>query len=120
MISYETYKMLHLVFILIFFSSLGFVASSSEFVQKTGAKILIGIVSFLILAAGMGLIARIGIKHGSAFPLWLYLKIAAWLLINILLIAIFKLKNSGQKAAMSLVLLLAGCGAIWVVLNKPV
>lgn len=120
MISYETYKILHLIFILTFFSSLGFVASSSELVQNKIGKIILGIVSFLILAAGMGLIARVGFKHGEAFPLWLNLKIAAWLLVNILLICIFKIKKSKQKAAISLLLLLVGCGAVWLVLSKPV
>lgn len=119
MITYETYKLLHLFFILMFFSSLGFVACSSEIISKKAGKIVVGVGSFLILVGGMGLIARMGFKHGEAFPLWLNLKIGAWLLINVLFIFLFRLKTFKQKALMSLFILLTGWGAVWVVLNKP-
>ncbi|MFA6235991.1 MAG: hypothetical protein WC635_01585 [Bacteriovorax sp.] len=120
MITYETYKLIHLFCIMMFFSSLGFVACSSEFLLKKAGKLVIGIASFLILAAGMGLIARLGFKHGDGFPLWLNLKIAAWFFINILFIALFKLKNFKQKVFVTLFILLTGWAAVWVVLNKPI
>jgi len=120
MITYETYKTLHLFFILTFFSSLGFVATSSSYFTKKTAKIIIGFISFLIMVAGMGLIARLGFKHGQAFPLWLNLKFAAWILINILFVSLFKLKTLNQKALVCALILLIGFWAIWVVLNKPI
>lgn len=120
MISYETYKTIHLFFVLIFFSSLGFVASSSPYFAKKSAKIIAGLVSFMIMVAGMGLIARIGFKHGQAFPLWLNLKFVAWILINILFVSLFRLKTFNQKAMASSLILLIGLGAVWVILNKPV
>jgi uncharacterized membrane protein SirB2 len=119
MISYEVYKLFHLFFILTLFSSLGFVASSAENFQKKSYKILIGLISFLIMVAGMGLIARIGFKHGQGFPLWIYLKFIAWILVNILFVFLFKLKSVKQKQRIVLVLLLISLGTIWVVLNKP-
>ncbi|MGZ3787779.1 MAG: hypothetical protein ACXVLQ_04610 [Bacteriovorax sp.] len=120
MISYETYKTLHLFFIMSFFASLGFVASDSALFSKKGGKIFAGLSSFLILAAGMGLIARLGYKHGQAFPKWINLKIASWFLINILFILLFKLKSSAQKALVSLVILLMGWATVWIVIHKPV
>jgi uncharacterized membrane protein SirB2 len=82
MISYDVYKLLHLCFILTFFSSLGFIASNHEMIVKKGFKILVGVISFLIFVAGMGLIARLGFKHGEGFPLWINLKII-WLRVKI-------------------------------------
>lgn len=119
MISYETYKTLHLFFILTIFSSLGFIASSSPYFSKKSTKVIVGFISFLIMVAGMGLIARMGLKHGEAYPLWLNLKFAAWILINILFVSLFKLKTPGQKAFSTVMILLIGFGAVWVVLNKP-
>ncbi len=120
MISYETYKLLHLFFILTFFSSIGFAANSCQFMTKTFAKIVMGLVSFLLFVAGMGLIARLGFKHGAGFPLWIYLKMVLWLLLNIFLLMIYKLKSVKQKTFMAVLILLTGWSAIWVVLNKPI
>lgn len=120
MISYGTYKLLHLFFILTLFSTLGFAASSSPVVSKKFAKIALGLVSFLLFVAGMGLIARLGFKHGEGFPLWIYLKMGLWIFLNFFLVMIFKLKNLKHKAFMALFILLTGWGAVWVVLNKPI
>lgn len=119
MISYETYKYLHLVFILTFFSSLGFAASSFDFILGKKGKFLLGLVSFLIMVAGMGLIARLGFKHTEPFPLWIYLKFGAWLLINLFFVLLFKLKNRNMKFLTAILFIVTGWAAIWVALNKP-
>lgn len=120
MISYETYKMLHLATILIFFASLGFVASSAPFFQKRLGKILAGLISFFILVAGMGLIARLGFKHGEAFPLWLNFKVGAWVVLNALFIYLFKSKTPALRRLTTSLIVITGLLAVWVVLNKPV
>ena len=120
MISYEIYKLLHLFFILTLFSTLGFAASATPFMATKLAKIAFGLVSFLFFVSGMGLIARLGFKHGEGFPLWIYLKMGLWISLNIFVVLIFKLKNLKHKAIMALFVLLTGWGAVWVVLNKPV
>lgn len=119
MIGYETYKWLHILLILIFFTSLGFVASSKEFMQKKSGKIILGLVSFLIMVAGMGLIARIGLKHGEPFPIWIILKFVAWLLINVFFVLLFKMKEAKVKLILTLLILLTGSAAAWVAINKP-
>lgn len=119
MISYETYKTLHLFFILTFFTSIGFVATSSNLIQNKFGKFFVGLASFLILVAGMGLIARLGFKHGQAFPLWINLKIAIWFSINVLLIYLFKQKSSMQKTVFSFAILILGWIAIWIAIHKP-
>jgi hypothetical protein len=119
MISYGTYKLLHLLFLLTFFFSLGFAASEAPLFSTRFGKIVMGVISLFIFVAGMGLIARMGFKHGEGFPLWVYLKMGAWALINVFTFMIIKLKKPKQKVLMSLLLLFTGWGALWVVLNKP-
>ena len=119
MISYDSYKVLHLSFILLFFGSLGLVASHSPWVMKKSGKIVIGLVSFFILVAGMGLIARLGFKHAQAFPKWINIKIINWFLINGLLLLLFKIKNSQFRALCFALIMAIGLLSIWVVLNKP-
>ena len=79
--SYEFYKILHLVSILVFFGSLGAIFYSSGTVMKH-LKILIGVTSLFIFVAGMGLIIKgLGIGHGEKWPIWLWVKIIIWLLL---------------------------------------
>ncbi len=120
MISYETYKFLHLFFIITFFASLGLAASASPLIANKTGKIITGVISFLIFVAGMGLIARLGFKHNQGFPLWIYLKMLNWLVINILFVFLFKLENLKHKAIISLLILLIGATTTWVVINKPI
>jgi hypothetical protein len=120
MISYETYKSLHIFFILCFFSGMGFVSYQSNLIQKKLGKWMVGTASFLIFVAGMGLIARLGFKHSEAFPLWVKLKILNWLAINILFIFLFKLKTFEYRAVVTSVILVLAWIGIWLAINKPV
>jgi hypothetical protein len=81
---------------------------------------MIGIASFLIFVAGMGLLARLGFKHVEAFPLWFKLKIGNWVIINLLFISLFKIKTAEYKAVLTGVILCLGWFAVWLAINKPV
>ncbi|MDD4975765.1 MAG: hypothetical protein PHY93_15515 [Bacteriovorax sp.] len=120
MITYEHYKAMHIFFILCFFSSMGFVSCQSKLIQKKLGKWLVGLASFLIFVAGMGLIARLGFKHDQAFPLWVKLKIGNWVAVNILFICLFRLKTIEYKAVITSIILLLAWFAIWLAVNKPV
>jgi hypothetical protein len=120
MITYEQYKTMHILFILCLFSSMGFVSCNSNLIQKKRGKWMVGLVSFLIFVAGMGLIARLGFTHGQAFPLWVKLKMGTWFVINILFICLFRLKTIEYKAIITSIILLLAWFAIWVAINKPV
>ena len=77
MISYEHYKILHIVSILLFFM----LATASFYIPQK-SKVMatwIGTFAFLILLGGMGLMARLGIA--SAWPAWTIGKVVVWFLV---------------------------------------
>lgn len=80
MISYEIYKILHLVSLFVLFTglSVGFFGSQPKMI-----KILTGIGTLFTLVAGMGLLARLGIQHGEPWPLWVWVKVIIWLLVGV-------------------------------------
>ena len=79
---YTTYKILHILCVLLTasFLSASFLCNSKE----KWIKITSGIFSFLILASGFGLLARLGFSHGDVqWPVWVKLKLGIWLVIAV-------------------------------------
>jgi uncharacterized membrane protein YoaK (UPF0700 family) len=117
MIAYEVYKVLHLTTLFLFVSAIGFVLNQQ--VKDKFNKTIIIVISFLVFVAGMGLIARLGFKHTEPFPVWIYIKISCWLLLNTMLIFREKIPNFVQKYlyifCMSFIAL-----AVWAAIYKPI
>ena len=115
--SYEFYKILHFVSIIFVFSFLAvnyFHPNPPKF-----AKIVNGISSFLVLVAGMGLLARIGVAHGQGFPKWVWIKIIFWLALVVLGPIGAKRLKPEHKTKAFFGLILIGCLNIIVAVVKP-
>ena len=80
MISYETYKILHLMSLMVLFTTLSLQLYG---LSNRLHKILTGVATLFVLVSGMGLMARLGIGHGSAWPAWIYLKFTVWFLVGV-------------------------------------
>lgn len=78
--SYQVYKMIHIVSIVLFFSTYAVATVKPGSIKLE--KILSGIAVLLILVSGMGLVARLGIPHGEPWPLWLKVKLGIWIAIG--------------------------------------
>ncbi len=79
--SYQVYKIIHVVSVVLFFSV--FAAAAYRGGSKKLDKVLTGVFLVSILVAGMGLLARLGVPHGEPWDLWIKLKFAIWFIVGI-------------------------------------
>ncbi len=113
MLSYESYKVIHLAAIFVFLSSASVLLLAKP--QGKMWKIVTGVASFVILVAGMGLGARL---YGSALPGWVQAKIVIWLVITGLGHLVAKRFPSQGLRAYWTTMLLAFVAA-YLAVNKP-
>ena len=91
MLSYETYKLIHLLGVIFLFLSLGgylTFASSKTLVSRRLIAITHGISIIIILIAGFGLLARLGFMAFQSWPLWVWTKLVIWLILAVIVILI--------------------------------
>jgi hypothetical protein len=77
--SYETYKILHLIGLVILFISLGALAYV-PLEKRKPLMALNGLASVIMLVAGFGLLARLGLARDMGT--WVYIKIVIWLVLS--------------------------------------
>jgi uncharacterized membrane protein SirB2 len=78
--SYQVYKMIHVVSIVLFFSTYAVATVKPGSIKLE--KILSGVAVLLILISGFGLLARLNIPMGEAWPLWVKIKLGIWVVIG--------------------------------------
>jgi hypothetical protein len=89
MLSYETYKLIHLVGVIFLFVSLGGYMSLSSNRTPVSRKLIAfthGISVIVILVAGFGLLARLGFGAFQGWPFWVWVKFVIWLILAVILI----------------------------------
>lgn len=121
--SYQAYKLLHLLGIFVLFGSLGGLAAlrmavDAGKVQGTRVfNVLHGLALAIVFIAGFGMLAKLGLGAPGSWGAWVWIKLVIWLLLGAGLAA---LKRAGRSAHLVLVLLtLLGAASAWAALFKP-
>lgn len=124
MISYPIYKVLHVFGVLLIVFALGGAtlhAANGGTRESNGARKLAaithGVGLLLVLVAGFGLLARLGIGHGAAWPMWIYLKLVIWGVMGGLLVAVQRVPSLARVLWFGIPLL--GGLAAYVAVLKP-
>ncbi len=113
------YKILHILGVLLVFAALGgatlrALAGTRE--EAPGRKLALvthGVALLLILVSGFGMLAKLG----YGFPLWVWLKLAIWLVLGA---AIALIRRMPQHATLFwFALPLLGAAAAYLAIYKP-
>ncbi len=120
--SYAAYKVIHILGVLFVFTSLGALMLASRAAVERGDRKLAGlthgIALILVLIAGFGTAAKLGLPNPGAWPLWLWIKVAVWLVLGGIIVLI---RRAPQLTTLLWWLLpLLGGIAAWAAIFKPV
>ncbi len=118
---YLTWKFVHVIGLLLLFSALGGMAALHQAgaVAQAGRLYgaLHGVALLVVLGAGFGALSTIGLSNPATWPIWVWIKLVAWLVLGAGLVA---LKRSGGRSGLVLLSLVAvGAIAAWAALLKP-
>jgi hypothetical protein len=122
MLDLPAYKVLHLLGVVLLFTAFGGLlvaarAGVQSGVSRKVAGITHGVALVVILIAGFGALAKLGLSNPGIWPVWLWLKVVIWLLLGAAVVAI---KRSPRSATLLWwVLPLLGAAAGWLALTKP-
>jgi hypothetical protein len=121
--SYQAYKVIHILGVLFVFAALGaLMLASREGVERGGGRKLAGITHgialLLVLVAGFGTLARLGLGSPANWPLWVWIKLAIWLVLGGIIVLIRRAPQLGTLLWWLLPLL--GGIAAWAAIFKPV
>jgi len=120
-LSYNAYKLIHLIFILLLFFSLGaylILSRMGTLRARRLAAITHGISTVIILVSGFGLIAKLGIGSFESWPAWLWVKLAVWLLLALVMAVIKRVPS--LTAVLWFVIPALGALAVFMVIYKPI
>ena len=111
--SLQVYQLMHLIsgFLLVAVTFQAFAAPTPE--RRRFSMIASGILSLLMLTGGFGLMARFQYD----WNIWIFIKIAAWLVISALTGLAFR--RPELKCTLSMIGAIAIVAAVWAVYTKP-
>jgi hypothetical protein len=120
--SYQAYKVIHILGVLFVFTSLGaLMLASREGVERGGGRKLAGITHgialLVVLVAGFGTAARLNLPNPAAWPMWLWIKVLIWLVLGGVIVLIRRAPRLGSLLWWLLPLL--GGIAAWAAIFKP-
>ena len=118
MVPYEAYKVMHYLGMFMTFFALGALYLRASTGNNSGKKFLMtlhGLGLFLVLLAGFGLLARLGMVSG--LPQWVLIKLVIWLIFGAL--APLFLRKAAWASFLWLVTLLLGFTAAYLAVYKP-
>ncbi|HEU5169632.1 MAG TPA: hypothetical protein VFU46_03790 [Gemmatimonadales bacterium] len=122
--SYEAYKVAHLfgVFLTVAgLAGLALAVANGATRQTNPARRLISIghgVGLLVaLVAGFGLLARLGVMHGLAWPGWVWAKLGIWFVIGGLVALPYR--RPDRAGAVFVAVPVLGGLAAWLAIFKP-
>ena len=117
LISYLTYRIIHLIGVFLLLLGLGSLLAQPQAgspLRRLGG-LAHGVGLLIVLVAGFGLIARLGLDW--PWPTWIYLKVVVWILVGALLMLA---RRQPEKSTLWwwAAFLLASIAA-WLALAKP-
>lgn len=125
MIPHATYKVIHLLGLLLAFTALAGMAlhaASGGSRNESGIRRTVlgmhGVGVFLLLLGGFGMLARLGIVQGSAFPGWIWVKLVVWTTVAVMAALPYRRPALARWTFLSLPLL--GTLAAYMAIYKPV
>lgn len=124
MISYEAYKVAHLLAVLTLFAVLGGVAvhaMNGGTRESNAARRIVsslhGTALLVAIVAGFGLVSRLDLTTGG-IPTWVWAKVALWLVAGGLLVLPYR-KPAWARRILLFVLPLLAVTAAWLAVYKP-
>lgn len=121
--SYQFYKLLHLLGIFSLFGALGGLAAARMGARSGGAgetrafNVLHGLALAIIFIAGFGMLAKLGMGSPGTWGSWVWIKLAIWLLMGAALVAMKRAKGAAPTVLVFFTVL--GAVSAWAALFKP-
>lgn len=122
--SYQTYKVLHVLGIILTFMALSgiylYVMGGKSHKENPHRKLLAalhGMGLFIILLGGFGMMARLNFDHGAPWPNWIRAKFALWFLLGGLLMVPIRLPALTKPIYFALPLI--GTAVAYIAVFKP-
>jgi uncharacterized membrane protein SirB2 len=116
---YNTYKILHVVGLVLLMLGLGAILGAGREAAKARrfGGMLHGLGLLVMVVAGFGMMARLEIMGVSTWPMWLIAKMAIWVVVAILPVLVKKQIVPGAIGWLLAAALAAT--AAWLALTKP-